>query len=116
MTPLMTPAQTQQPQPPVMTPSLNAMGATPLQQQPPVATPQYQPTPRATFAPPTRTPAQSTNRAATNFTDWAKMAEMWASKRQGQKSRRTPRPEASPMGPIDPSTPGGGETPLFDER
>ena len=32
------------------------------------------------------------------------------------RSRGTPRPEASPMGPGDTNTPGGGETPLFDER
>ena len=60
-----------------------------------------------------RTPQRNT---AQTSQDWAKMAEMWAKRKQmevtGGRKPRTPRPEPSPR---EAGTPAG-DTPLFDER
>ena len=119
---------------PMMTPSYQTGTAmTPAQ---PMATPQYQPTPRqqqwpnATPSAGARTPSHrpatqparpapaggSTSTAGpggalpSTTMDWAKAAEMWA--RKQQKKQKSPAPGESPMM----GTPGGDATPLIDER
>ncbi len=115
-----------------------------------LATPQYQPTPRTNWpshpgttprnqpggttprnqpggsTPGRRTPSyaasMSSNRSNITSTssDWAKMAQQWAKKRQPDAGRsprrRTPRVEESPMYMGTPGTPTGDATPLFDEH
>ena len=125
MTPVMTPTVH-----PIATPSNHAYVtpgqayATPAPSSlatPSLQTPQYQPTPRSqpwgghtpqVTANPTPTP--STRKPKVNSpssTEWAKMAEMWAKRKEVSK-KRTPR---SPYGGSTPGTPRGDATPLFDE-
>ena len=88
----------------------------------PGATPTHPPpgsrTPAGGNRTPARTPAARTPRTNSGAAgaaagsavtqDWAKMAEMWAKRKGGAPDARAPRQS--------PRTPGGGETPLYDER
>ena len=136
MTPIMTPSYPSN-QPSLSTP-VQMMGtpapvatphpiSTPLQQpistpvQGGMATPQYVPTPRASWntaqttpAPATRNPPGHTPVQQRPPSDWAKMAELWAKRKQTDaKPKRTPLPDQSPKVA---ASPVGGSTPLFDER
>ncbi|KAK2185910.1 hypothetical protein NP493_217g02051 [Ridgeia piscesae] len=120
---LSTPAQMMGTPAPVATP---LPIATPLQQpmttpvQGGMATPQYVPTPRASWSAaqttpvPARNPPGHTPVQQRPPSDWAKMAELWAKRKQTDpKPKRTPLPDQSPKVA---ASPVGGSTPLFDER
>ncbi len=87
-----------------------------VQSRPPVASTA---TPKSTtdgLTPGSTTPGKHTPSAGTNKTamDWAKAAEMWRKQMETQATHRQRTPGQSPM--VGGSTPGGGGTPLFDER